>query len=334
MSIRMNEVLRGIGPPDFRIWAMPVVLILLGIALLTTTIFTVGADEEAVLRRFGKHVRTTGPGIHLKLPFGIERATRVKVQRVFKEEFGFRTARAGVRTQYVEGDFTEESLMLTGDLNIAEVEWVVQYEVNDPAKFVFNMRDVVGTLRAASEAAMRRVVGDRSVTEVLTIGRSEIAADAERLLQSLLDAYGSGIKVVTVQLQDVNPPDPVKPSFNDVNQAKQEKERITNQARESYNKAVPEAEGHAKRMVTESEGYALSRVNSARGEAQRFLAMWEAYRSAKDITRRRLYLETMSELMPQIKNKVIIDSRHSGVLPLLNLDRQDHLDPAAQGGGK
>ncbi len=322
MSIRFDDFLRGIGPPQFQNWAVTLVIALVAIAVLTTTVYTVDADEEAVIRRLGRHVRTEGPGIHLKIPLGIERSTRVKVQRVFKEEFGFRTARAGVRSEYVEGDFGEESLMLTGDLNIADVQWVVQYEVKNPANFVFNMRDVVGTLRAASEAAMRQVVGDRSVTEVLTIGRAEIGAETEAVLQRLLDAYGSGIKVVTVQLQDVNPPDPVKPSFNDVNQARQEKERITNQAWESYNKAVPEAEGMAKRTISEAEGYALSRINTARGEADRFSSVWQAYRTAKDATRRRMYLETMAELMPGIETKYIVDARQSGILPLLNLDRQ------------
>ncbi len=321
MSIRFDDILRGIGPPRFQDWALTIIGIFLAIAVLTTALYTVDADEEAVIRRFGRHVRTEGPGIHAKMPLGIERATKVKVQRVFKEEFGFRTARAGVRTEYVEGDFADESLMLTGDLNIADVQWVVQYEVRNPANFVFNMRDVVGTLRAASEAAMRQVVGDRSVTEVLTVGRAEIGAESEAVLQRLLDAYGSGIHVVTVQLQDVNPPDPVKPSFNDVNQARQEKERITNQAWESYNKAVPEAAGRGKRMISEAEGYALSRVNSARGESARFLATWQAYSTAKDATRRRLYLETMADLMPEIKTKYIVDTRQSGILPLLNLDR-------------
>jgi membrane protease subunit HflK len=322
MSIRLDDFLRGLGPlPRFKNFALPLLLVFLGIGLLTSSIFTVEAEEEAVIRRFGEHVRTEGPGIHLKLPFGVERSTRVKVQRVFKEEFGFRTDLAGVRTEYTRGDFSEESLMLSGDLNIADVQWVVQYQVRNPADFVFNMRDAVGSLRVASEAAMRRVVGDRSVSEVLTVGRAEIGAEVEEVLQGLMDDYGSGIQVVTVQLQDVNPPDPVKPSFNDVNQARQEKERITNQARESYNKAIPEAEGQATRTITEAEGYKLARVNSARGEAGRFLATWKAYRTAKDITRRRLYLETMSDLMPEVETKYVIDSGSTGILPLLNLDQ-------------
>lgn len=322
MSIRFDDFLRGLGPPPrFRNFILPLLLVLLGIGLLTSSFFAVEAEEEAVIRRFGTHVRTEGPGIHFKLPFGIEKSSRVKVRRVFKEEFGFRTERAGVRTEYSRGDFSDESLMLTGDLNIADVQWVVQFEISNPADFIFNMRDPVGSLRDASEAATRRVVGDRSVTEVLTVGRSEIGAKVEELLQSLMDDYRTGINIVTVQLQDVNPPDPVKPSFNDVNQARQEKERITNQARESYNKAIPEAEGQATRTVTEAEGYSLSRVNSARGDANRFLATWEAYRTAKDITRRRLYLETMAELMPGIQTKYIVDSRNAGILPLLNLDQ-------------
>lgn len=305
-----------------------VLLILLGL----TAVYQVEADEVAVVQRFGKYVRTESPGLHFKFPFGVETATPVKVQRNLKLEFGYRTERAGVRSTFSSRDFSDESLMLTGDLNIADMEWIVQYRIKDPRDYLFNIRNIQSTVRVVSEAATRRVVGDRSVTEVLTIGRAEVAQEIQKHMQDLLDRYRSGVQVVTVQLQDVNPPDPVKPSFNEVNRAKQDKERIINEARRAYNKAIPEAEGQAKRLVSEAEGYAINRVNRARGDAERFLAMYEEYRQAKDVTRRRLYLEAMAEVLPQIKDKIVVDEELKGLLPLLQLGGASK--PAPKGGGR
>ena len=289
--------------------------------LLVSGLYSVGPDEQGVVRRFGRYVRTTEPGLHLKLPFGIETAKKIKVRYVFKQEFGFRTVKAGVRTIYSQRDYQDESLMLTGDLNLGVVEWIVQYRVKDAKDYLFNVRDVQETLRAISEAVMREVVGDRSVSEVLTTGRMEVAQEVEQRLQQVLDDYGSGIKIVTVKLQDVNPPDMVKPAFNDVNEAKQEKERMINQAWEFYNKAIPLAEGEAKKMVQSAEGYALNRVNRARGDAVNFLAVWQAYNSARDVTRRRLYLETLSEVLPRVQQKYIFDESQEGLLPFLPLEK-------------
>ena len=289
--------------------------------LLVSSLYSVGPDEQGVVRRFGRYVRTTEPGLHLKLPFGIETAKKIKVRYVFKQEFGFRTVKAGVRTIYSQRDYQDESLMLTGDLNLGVVEWIVQYRVKDAKDYLFNVRDVQETLRAISEAVMREVVGDRSVSEVLTTGRMEVAQEVEQRLQQVLDDYGSGIKIVTVKLQDVNPPDMVKPAFNDVNEAKQEKERMINQAWEFYNKAIPLAEGEAKKMVQSAEGYALNRVNRARGDAVNFLAVWQAYNSARDVTRRRLYLETLSEVLPRVQQKYIFDESQEGLLPFLPLEK-------------
>jgi membrane protease subunit HflK len=255
----------------------------------------------------------------------------VKVQRNLKLEFGYRTERAGVRSTFSSRDFSDESLMLTGDLNIADMEWIVQYRIKDPRAYLFNIRNIRQTVRVASEAATRRAVGDRSITEVLTIGRAEVAQEIQEHMQELLDRYGSGVQVVTVQLQDVNPPDPVKPSFNEVNRAKQDKERIINEARRAYNQAIPEAEGQAKRLVSEAEGYAINRVNRSRGDADRFLALYEEYSAAKDVTRRRLYLETMAELLPRVKDKIVVDERLEGLLPFLQLGGSR---PPAAGGQK
>jgi membrane protease subunit HflK len=254
------------------------------------------------------------------------------VQRNLKLEFGYRTERPGVRSTFSSRDFSAESLMLTGDLNIVDMEWIVQYRIKDPRQYLFKIRNIQNTVRVVSEAATRRVVGDRSVTEVLTIGRAEVAQEIQEQMQELLDRYESGVQVVTVQLQDVNPPEPVKPSFNEVNRAKQDKERIINEARRAYNKAKPEAEGQANRLVSEAEGYAIERINRAKGDAERYIALYEEYRLAKDVTRRRLYLETMADVMPRIKDKVVVDEKLEGLLPLLQLGGASRSAPQKGGG--
>ena len=218
--------------------------------LIFSTFYSIGPDQQGVIQRFGKYTRTTEPGLHMKLPFGIETLKKVKVKYIFKSEFGFRTLKAGVRTIYSDQNFLGESLMLTGDLNLAVVEWIIQYRVKDAKDYLFKVRDVEGTLRDISEAVMREVVGDRSVSEVLTTGRMEVAQEVQLRLQEILDEYHSGIKITTIKLQNVNPPDVVKPAFNDVNEAKQEKERMINQAWESYNKAVPLANSTFTRTVS------------------------------------------------------------------------------------
>jgi len=284
--------------------------------------YSVGPDEVGVIRQLGKYVRTTDPGLHLKLPFGIEKVNKVKVKYIFKEEFGFRTLQAGVVTRYSQKEYFDESLMLTGDLNVLIVEWIVQFRVKDPVKLLFKIRDPRATVRSISEAVMRQVVGDNSVNEVLTTRRVEINVEVQKNLQEILDGYDSGIQIVTVKLQDVNPPDQVKPSFNEVNEAKQEKEKVINQAWEAYNKAIPTARGKAEKTIKESEGYALNRVNKAKGDAAKFIATWQAYKDAKDVTRKRLYLETMNEVIPRAGAKYIIDPSQKGILPLLRLNKE------------
>ncbi|MCK4591591.1 MAG: FtsH protease activity modulator HflK [Candidatus Latescibacteria bacterium] len=297
-------------------------LIIIGLILIFTSLYQVGADEAGVIRRFGRYVNTTQPGLHLKLPFGIDKVTKVPVRRVQKEEFGFKTARAGVRTEYRRGTLLTESLMLTGDLNSAVVEWIVQYRVKDPVNYLFKLRAVTTTIRDISESVMRQVVGDRSVDEVIILSRREVAQEAKQRLQENLDAYETGIHVVTVELKDVNPPDPVKPAFNEVNEAKQEMEKMVNQAWETYNKAVPRASGEAERTIRRAEGYALDRVNRAKGDANKFLAVWKEYNRSKDVTRRRLYLETLNEVLPKIGRKYIIDSEQKGLVQLLQLEEK------------
>jgi membrane protease subunit HflK len=216
--------------------------------------------------------------------------------------------------------------MLTGDLNAAVVEWVVQYRIVDPYKYLFRVRNVRDTFRDMSEAVMREVVGDRTVNEVLTVGRQQIADLVEQDLQALCDQYENGIKVEQVVLQDVNPPDPVKPSFNEVNQAQQEKEKLINEAQSEYNKVIPRARGEAQQTIQEAEGYALNRVNTARGDSARFVAVFNEFTKAPEVTRRRIYLETMNKILPQVKGKIVVDQDLRSVLPLLNLQ------PAVKGG--
>ena len=291
------------------------------IAALFSSFYSVGPDEVGVIRRFGKYTRTTNPGLHLKIPF-IEKVNKVKVRYIFKEEFGFRTTRAGVVSQYSPREYFDESLMLTGDLNVLVVEWIVQFKVKDPVKLLFNVRNPLRTIRNISEAVMRQVIGDNTVNEVLTTRRVEVNQEVQDKLQEILDSYNSGVQIVTVKLQDVNPPDEVKPSFNEVNEAKQEKEKVINQAWEKYNKIIPKARGQALKTIKESEGYALNRINRAKGDAAKFIATWEAYKNAKSVTRKRLYLETMNEVLPKVGKKFVIDSKQKGILPLLNLSEK------------
>jgi membrane protease subunit HflK len=292
------------------------------LALLLTGYYQIEPDEVGVIQRFGRFVRTADPGPHFKIPFGVESVTKVPVQRTLKTEFGFRTTEPGIRSTFAKSspETTGESVMLTGDLNVAVVEWIVQYRIRDPKQFLFHVRDVPLTFRYMSEAAMRQVVGDHSVDEVLTIGRESVALQAKEELQRLCDLYGIGIVVQQLILQDVNPPDPVKPAFNEVNQAIQEKERSINEAWADYNKSVPSAKGEADQAVRAAEGYALERVNKAEGDAKRFDALYEEYRKAPAVTRKRLYLETMAELLPKLGRKLLLDDKAKGILPLLSLD--------------
>jgi membrane protease subunit HflK len=302
------------------LWIIILVLILLYLG--ASAFYTVGVDEVGIVQRFGKYVRTTPPGLNFKLPRGIEKVTKVKVRRVYKEEFGFRTLKADVRTRYAAGEaYLEESLMLTGDLNVAVVPWIVQYRIKDPYKFLFKVRDVRGTLRDLSEATMRLVVGDRSINEVIS-KREEIADQAQVLLQKELDEAQTGINVTTIEMKKTNVPAPVQPSFNEVNQAIQEKERMIYQAREEYNKLIPQARGNAEKTIKSAEGYALDRVNRAKGDAARFIALYEEYEKAEDVTRRRLYLEALRDIFPKLGSKYIVDAEQKNLLPLLNLGQQ------------
>ncbi|MBN2418468.1 MAG: FtsH protease activity modulator HflK [Deltaproteobacteria bacterium] len=299
---------------------MIIVLIVL-IFLGYTMIYKIDPEEVGVVQRFGRHVRTTTPGLNIKWPAGIETLTKVPVTLVQKEEFGFRADLYGSRSRIIsQSSYNDESLMLTGDLNVAIVPWVVQYNIKDPYNYLFKVRDVKATLRDLSESTMRLVVGDRSITEVIN-KRDEIAAQARGLLQKELDEAETGLNITTIEMQRTNVPDPVQPSWNEVNQAGQEKERMIYEAREQYNKMIPQAKGQAEKTIREAEGYALDRVNRAQGDAARFLSLYEQYSKAKDVTKRRLYLEALKDVFPKLGNKYIIDDQQKNLLPLLNLDK-------------
>jgi membrane protease subunit HflK len=294
------------------------ILVILLLFIGSSTFYTVGVDEVGVVQRFGRYVRISQPGLNFKMPTGVEKVTKVKVRRVYMEEFGFRTVATGQRTFASPTGDADVALMLTGDLNVAEVPWIVQYRVKDPYNFLFKVRDIPRLLTDMSEATMRLVVGDRSINEVIS-KRDEIAMEAKRILQIELDKAESGLYISTVEMKRTNVPAPVQPSFNEVNQATQEKEKLIYQAKEDYNKSIPTARGEAERTIRAAEGYALDRVNRAEGNAARFIAQYKEYAQAKDITKRRIYLETLNVLFPKLGQKYIIDADQKNFLPLLNL---------------
>ncbi|MFW6268159.1 MAG: FtsH protease activity modulator HflK [Marinilabiliaceae bacterium] len=280
--------------------------------------FQVGPEEAGVITRFGKYTKTVMPGLNFKIPF-VEQVYKVPVERQQKLEFGFRTTRADVRSEYSKSGMEGESLMLTGDLNLSDVEWVVQYRVNDPYKYLFRVRNPASTLRDLSEGAMRQIVGDRTVNEVLTVGRAEVASQVQQQIQELTNSYELGLKIEQVVLQDVNPPDPVKNAFNAVNQAQQEKETLINQAKSAYNKVIPRAKGEAEETIEKAEGYAIERVNNAEGQVARFNELYNEYVRAPEVTRQRIYMETLQNILPNVGNKIITDQEGNNVLPLLQM---------------
>jgi len=319
-------------------------------------VYTVDANEQAVVLRLGKYLDTTDPGLHFKIPL-IDSVHKVKVDYQWKEEFGFRTNKPGVRTSYSQRGLENESWMLTGNLKIAEVHWVVQYRINEPFKYLFKLKNVENTIRDVAESTMRLMIGDRSFKEVLQKERISIANFAQQHMQNILNGdgvwgqdpwgededyedknkneqydigepfvdykgYETGIQIQMVQLQGVVPPAPVADSFNEVNRAKQEEETLVNEANQEYNKKVYNAEGLAAKLINEAEGYAVERVNNAIGDTELFNAMLNEYNRAPNITKKRLFLETMEKVLASMPDKMIIDSKLDGVLPLLNLDKE------------
>ncbi|MEO6894687.1 MAG: FtsH protease activity modulator HflK [Ginsengibacter sp.] len=305
----------------------PIVIGILLLILIFGAFFQIKPEELGVVTRYGKYDRTVEPGLNLKIPF-LETVYKVPVERQQKLEFGFRTtSTSALETSYTKTNTKAESLMLTGDLNLADVEWVVQYRIDNAYNFLFKVRDPENSLRDISEASMRQVVGDRTVNEVLTVGRTEVASAAQAMIQRLSNEYSLGVKIDQVVLQDVNPPDEVKAAFNAVNQAQQEKETLINEAKSAYNKVIPKARGQAQETIQKAEGYSLERVNNAQGEVARFTDLYTEYIKAPEVTRRRIYLETMNKVLPQLGNKIITDKNGNNVLPLLQMQMQNSKTP-------
>lgn len=314
MEIRLPKI----NPTIVKLSVVGLVILI----VLFSSFYQISPEEMGVILRFGKFVRTSGPGLHLKLP-GIEQLMKVPVQRQLKMEFGFRTEAPGIRTEYrVTPETQKEARMLTGDLNVADVEWIVQYKIKDPYNFLFKLRDAESTFHYMNEAVVRKIVGDNSVDEVITVGRARMALAAKEELQTLCDLYEIGIEVNQLIFQDVNPPEPVKPSFNEVNEALQEKERKINEAWSEYNQEIPKARGEAEQVIRGAEGYATERVNNAEGDANRFRAIYREYARAPLVTRKRLYLEAINEILPKINKKIIFDEQMKNILPLLNLGEE------------
>ena len=296
-------------------WIIPIVILLIALA---TSFYMVNTDARGVVLRFGKYNRTTDPGLRFKLPFNIETVQTPQVERVFKAEFGFSTLKAGVKSTYGKKNL-DESLMLCGDLSVAEVEWIVQFKISDPKSFLFNVRNPQKAIRDAAESVMRSLVGDSSIDEVLSERRMEINDQVGLKMQEILNTYNCGIQIIAVRLQDVNPPEPVKPAFNEVNAAQQDREKLINRAKEEKNRVIPRARGQQLQMIKQAEGYAIDRTNTAKGDAKRFDQIWAEYSRSKDVTRRRLYLESMSRILPKIEKKYIVDDQIKSLLPLMNL---------------
>jgi len=320
------------GPGRWQLGALA--LVVLVAVLIWSSWFTVQPEETGVVQRFGAVVRTVGPGLHFKLPYGVETVRLVPTARVLKEEFGFRTVAtpAGQRTQYADKAFKDVSLMLTGDLNVIDVQWIVQYRIEDPIQFLFRVRNTRQTIRDIAEAVMRRVVGNRLGSDVLTVGRVAVSTEVKEEMQKILTEYETGVRLVTVELQDVTPPDTVKPAFNEVNEARQDREKTINQAQEQANREIPKARGEATRTVTEAEGYAIERVNRATGEAARFRAVLDEYQRAPEVTRRRLYLEAMTTILPEVKALYIVDGAQKTLIPWLPLETGGTPAAGAAGG--
>lgn len=296
------------------------VFIFLGLITLPTAFYSVAPDEDAVVLRFGKYDRTVGPGLHLKLPWDLEDVIKVPVRKILKLEFGFRTLNPGVRTEYDKsGNYKNESMMLTGDLNVVDVTWIIQYQVKDAREFLFNVRNVRENLYDLSQAVMREVVGDRTVSEAISSGRLEIEALAQESMQKILDDYKMGIRLVALKLQDVYPPEKVKPSFDEVNSAVQDAKQIANIAEKQRQKLIQEEKGKAEQMIKNAEAYKVNLVNRAKGDTDRFLALYNEYKKAPNLTKKRLYFDSMQTVLNKTDKVYIVDPSVKSLMPLLKL---------------
>ncbi len=330
----MSNPIPRLPPPQVRVEISPQKILVGLITLIVfigafSSFYTVPTDSEGIVLRLGKYYTTTQPGLHFKLPFGIDTREIIPVRRQLKMEFGYTTGSATNPYQAAQEPEDEKS-MVTGDLNAASVEWVVQYSISDSQKYLFDLSSPSDTLRDISEAVMREIVGDRTVDEVLTVGRQEAEVEALKRLQGIVDSLRMGMHIDQVQLLNVNPPHEVQTSFDEVNRAQQEKEQMIQQARGEYNKLVPRAKGEAEQKISAAQGYAAKRVNEAQGDAGRFLALLTEYKKAPDATRKRIYLETLGEVLPNLPGKVILDDKVPQFLPMMQLQQLRLTQPQPQ----
>ncbi len=290
------------------------------VVLLATSFYTVDQREQGVVLRFGRFTRLTEPGLHFKLPFGIDRKYNVPTQAVLKEEFGFRTARAGVATLYDEQDYRDESTMLTGDLNIVDVEWIIQYRISDPVNWLFQVDNQRKTIRDISQSVINLLVGDRAILDVIGAERATIEQSGLDMMNRLFDTYGLGIRVTTVKLQNIVPPaGPVQSAFEDVNKAIQDRSRLINEGKQAYNETIPRAKGRAEQLVQQAEGYKVRRVNQARGDVARFEAVLAEYRRNPAVTRARLYYEMYEDVFAEEEGTELIDKNLQNFIPFKSL---------------
>jgi membrane protease subunit HflK len=310
-----------------------VILVIAVIILLVTGVFIVNQSEEAVITRFGKFLAIKEPGLQFKLPFGIDRQYKVNVKNVQTEQFGFRTLRSGISSTY-SGDISEAT-MLTGDLNIVDVEWIIQYRIVDPKAWVFNVNERTRTIRDVSRSVINMLVGDRAIMDIMGSERSAIEAAGAELMNETFRGYGLGIDVIAVKLQNIDPPAGVQEAFDDVNKAEQDMNRLINEGQQAYNAEIPRARGDRERIIQEAQGYATERVNRARGDVARFISVYDEYRRSPDVTRRRLYYEMIEEVFKDDSGTVIIDKNLDNFLPLQDLgSRTRSTQPRTEGGDR
>ena len=317
---------KNVSPSKLPFYMKPGIIILIAVVGLVliglgTSFFVVDQTEEAVVTRLGRYQRRVGPGLQTKLPFGIERNHNVQTQIVQNMSFGFRTEQAGIRTQYDQRDFSNESIMLTGDLNIVDVEWIIQYRISDPYNWLFKVEQRESTIRDIAQSVMNELVGDRPILDVISTARRDIEFNSEEMLNEIFNEYELGIRVTSVRLQNIVPPrGSVQDSFEDVNRAIQDMNRTINEGRRAFNEEIPRARGEADRMLQTAEGYAARRVNTARGDVARFNAILQEYNVQPQVTRTRLYNELMESLFSEQDSVNLIDRNFTNLLPLLNLD--------------
>ena len=315
-KIKFGNVEFDINNSPFKNFTKYIGFFILGLLVLSS-VYTVDANENAVILRLGKYNTTTGPGLQFKFPL-LDKVYKVKVDYQYKDEFGFRTLRPGVKSAFSTKGYEAEAWMLTGDLKIADVRWVVQYKIKNARDYLFNVKNIDETIKDVSEAAMRLMIGDRSFIEVIQTERVAIADQAKQYMQETLDKYETGVSIQLVQLQGVVPPEPVADSFNEVNRAKQDQETLINEAKQGYNKQIYRIEGEAQKIITEAEGYAIERVNNAKGDVALFESVLKEYLKAPQITKDRLYIETMQHVLSNNKNKIIVDKDIENLVPFLD----------------